>query len=235
MGDLWWSPLSVKLGKGVAVWYVLIIKGGALRQECSCAWIIDVHAVSLAHSFGVYSSQLTCSRMTHKSLVSFSDDMEPLHLFPTINIDFPVNAFLSKPLPFHPTSLSITHHVLLFLWWQCRQSDPTICHLSLSWWACTFDVDYNGHHQIGWKVLRSWFPGLLGVLRELIIFIDIVWNSYFLDRRTFLCFPEWYRLSGVQHFFPAPTLLQLKKSLFMQCASHLKTKYSRPLTSFMRS
>ena len=142
-----------------------LIEGGALCQECSCAWIIDAHTVSLAHSFGVYSSQLTRSCMTHKSLVSFSDDMEPLHLFPTINIDFPVNGFLSKLLPFHLTSLSITRHVLLFLWWQ---SDPTICHLSLSWWACPFDVDYNGHHQIRRKVLHSWFPGLPGVPHELI-------------------------------------------------------------------
>jgi len=173
--------------------------------------------------------------MTCKSLVSFSHDMEPLHLLPTINIDFLVNTFLSKPLPFHPTSLSINHHVLLFLWRQYRQSDPTVRHQRISWRPCSFDVDYDGHHQIGWRILWSWFPSLPGVPCELFLFIDIVWDSYFLDRRTFLCFPEWYRPSDVPRFFQVPILLQSKKSLSMQSTSRLMTKSSRQPTFFMRS
>jgi len=55
---------------------------------------------AVAQSSAACSVQLSHSRMTRKSLISFSHDTEPLHPLPTINIDFPVNTSFSKPLPF---------------------------------------------------------------------------------------------------------------------------------------
>ena len=52
-------------------------KGGALHQECTCTWIIDVRTMNLVHSCGVYSSQLTRSCMTCKSTAFYCVQNKP--------------------------------------------------------------------------------------------------------------------------------------------------------------